>query len=83
MTSFAVVILWMSQFCPKVNIKGFRWLDLVITYSNVFFSFVFSFGRRGDTKYFLTFVGGYEIFWGPFWGVPNFLGIFSNTLHIP
>ena len=23
-TSFAVVILWMSQFCPKINIKAFR-----------------------------------------------------------
>ena len=70
----------MSQFCPKVNTKVLRLLDAAIIHSNIYiFSFVFFLGGGGGgMKHFLNFVGC-EIFWGPFWGVPILLRMFSNN----
>ena len=60
----------MSQFCSKVNIKAFRWLELAVIHGSVYFLFFLGGGgwvERGRvTKHFLTFVGctkgDYQIF---------------------
>ena len=51
----------MSQFCLKVNIRAFRWLDLAIIHSIVGILILLCFfwmEGGGGTKHFLTFVGG-------------------------
>ena len=55
----------MSQFCSKVNIKAFRWLELAVIHGSVYFLFFLGGGGR-VTKNFLFFVGctkgDYQIF---------------------
>ena len=56
----------MSQFCPKVNIQAFRWLDLAIIHSivGIFILLCRFWIEEGYKTFPYIFVGGGG---GPFW----------------